>query len=137
MGIAIDTSALVALERRGHGLLDGLPDEPEDIYLPALVAAELWIGIELAESARRRASRARKIQALLEVAVILPFDERIAPTYARIYAFLRNAGTPIPSNDLAIGSLAVHFGHDLLVGPLDEHHFRRIPDLTVRVLPAR
>jgi predicted nucleic acid-binding protein len=65
---------------------------------------------------------------------VLAFDERVAPTYARVFAALREAGTPVPSNDLAIGALAIHFGHELLVGPRDEGHFRRIPGLVVRLL---
>ncbi len=137
MGIAVDTSALVAVERRGVSLLATLSVETDDVWIPALVLAELWIGVELADSASRRVARIRKIHALLDGAVVLSFDERVAPTYARLYAALRRAGTPIPSNDLAIGSLAVHFGHELLVGPQDEVHFRRIPGLEVRVLPER
>lgn len=66
--------------------------------------------------------------------MVLPFDDRVAPTYARIYAALRKAGTLMPSNDLAIGALAVHFGHELVVGPRGEEHFRRISDLKVCVL---
>jgi tRNA(fMet)-specific endonuclease VapC len=137
MGIALDTSALVAVERSGASLIATIPEDTTDVWVPALVVAELWIGVELADSAPRRAARIRKIRVLLDGTTVLPFDERVAPTYARLYAVLRRAGTPIPSNDLAIGSLAVHFGHELLVGPQDEAHFRRIPDLTVRVLPGR
>ena len=105
-----------------------------DVYIPALVIAELWIGVELADSAERRASRIRKIESLLSWAAPLPFNEEVAPTYARIYATLRRAGTPIPSNDLAIAASVVHFGHEILVGPQDEEHFRRVPGLIVHVL---
>ncbi len=115
-------------------LVDALPADASDVYVPAPVVVELWIGVELADSAERRASRLLKIHALLEGTTLLPFDERVAPTYAKIYVSLRRAGTPVPANDLAIGALALHFGHELLVGPDDEGHFRRIQGLTVRVL---
>lgn len=96
--------------------------------------AELWIGVELAESPARRSARSRKIEALVEHGIVLPWDAELAPTYARLYASLRRAGTPIPANDLAIAALAVHHGHELLVGPNDERHFRTVPGLKVRVL---
>ncbi|MEE8409087.1 MAG: PIN domain-containing protein, partial [Myxococcota bacterium] len=125
-----------ALERGGMSLVDALSDT-KDICIPAIVVAELWIGVELADSDERRTSRLSKISSILAGAEILPFDERVAPTYARIYAALRLAGTPIPANDLAVASLAVHFGHELVVGPQDEHHFRKVPGLTVLVLAHR
>ena len=95
---------------------------------------ELWIGVELAESPERRASRIRKIESLLARAATLPFNEEVAPTYARIFAALRRAGAAIPSNDLAIAASVLHFGHEILVGPRDEHRFRRVPGLVVHVL---
>ena len=134
MGIALNTSALIAIERGGREYLDEIPAEIDDIFVPALVLAELWIGVELAETRRRRERRARKIEILTSAANIIAFDERVAPTYAAIYAELRRTGAMIPANDLAIGSLAVHGGHTLLVGPEDEAHFRKIPRLDVQVL---
>ena len=137
MGIALDTSALVELERRRNELTAALADGEEEVHIPALVLAELWIGVELADSEAKRVQRTERIQVLLRGTTILPFDERVAPTYARIYAALRRAGTPIPSNDLAIAASVVHFGHELLVGPQDEAHFRKVPGLVVRVLGER
>jgi len=134
MGIAIDTSALIDIERHRNDLAYALPDGADEVFLPALVLAELWIGVELADSEAKRARRTRHIEALLAGTQILSFDERVAGTYARIYAALRNAGTPIHSNDLAIAASVVHFGHELLVGPQDEAHFRKVPGLVVRVL---
>ncbi len=136
MGIAIDTSALIELERRRERLTASLPDTSEEVLIPALVLAELWIGVELADSEKQRAQRARRIEALLRGAAVLPFDERVAGTYARLYAALRKAGTPLPANDLAIAASVVHFGHELLVGPRGEAHFGRVPGLKVRVLGA-
>ena len=134
MGLALDTSALVEVERRGHDLLALIPEDAGPVYVPALVVAELWIGVELADAPARRAWRMAKIDALLTGCSVLPFDESVAPTYARLYATLRRSGTPIPANDLAIAALAVHFGHELLVGPRREEDFARVPGLALRVL---
>lgn len=135
MGVAIGTSVFVELERRSRELVGGLGMKvTDDVFISALVVAELWIGVELADSAERRSKRLQKIEALLKHGTVLPFDEEVAPTYARIYAALRRARTPIPANDLAIAALSVHHGHEILVGPGDEQHFRSVPGLKVRVL---
>ena len=59
MGLVIDTSALVALERASRpwdAALSSLGDEPA--ALPAIVCAELLVGVRLARSAARAASGA-------------------------------------------------------------------------------
>jgi predicted nucleic acid-binding protein len=35
----------------------------------------------------------------------------------------------IPSNDLAVAATALHLDFGVLVGPKDERHFRRVPQL--------
>ena len=69
MGLVIDTSALVAVEREGSDwqrLLADLGDEA--VVLPAIVYGELLVGVKLAGSAARASSRRAKIAALLELA---------------------------------------------------------------------
>ena len=133
MGIIIDTSALVDLERKGD-TLSSLPQEPTEVYLPAIVLAEVWIGIEVAPSQAIRKKRLGRIRALLEGMTVIPFTEELAPVYAKLYAELSRKGKAIPANDLAIASTALHYGHDVLVGKNDEAQFRRVPGLKVRVL---
>jgi len=136
MGIILDTSAVVELERKGRSLESFLPDEVTDLYLPTLVLAELWIGIELASNDGTRQLRRGKVLALMAGTTPIPFDEELAPTYAKLYAALRAKGIQIPSNDLAIAATALHHGHEVLVGSCDEAHFRSVPGLKVRVLAA-
>lgn len=67
MGLVIDTSALVALERaRGDGQsgLTAIGDEP--CVMPAIVLAELLVGVHMAEGARRGRQRRAKVEALVE-----------------------------------------------------------------------
>ena len=136
MGIVLDTSALIAIERGGSALANTVPSDVDDVCVPAVVIAELWIGVELAESSQRRRERIQKIRALLDATRLISFDERLAPTYARVYAELRAAGTPIPANDLAVSATALFYRHQVLVGPSGEEHFRRVRGLEVRVLAA-
>ena len=58
----------------------------------------------------------------------------IAEEWARLFATMSRRGDLIPANDLAVVATARHLGFSVLVGPSDEAHFRRVPDLDVRPL---
>ena len=142
MGVVIDTSALVAAERVAPpdaisadtwtSLLSSLGDQPA--ALPAIVYAELLVGVELANSARRAAARRTRIDVLTEHASIIEFDADIARIWARLFATMNRAGQALPANDLAVAATAIHLGYVVLVGPSDEKHFRAIEGLTVETL---
>lgn len=135
MGLVIDTSALVALERGREGwerALSTLGDEP--VAVPAIVCAELTVGVLLAATASRAATRRAKIRALVANAPVVDFTEPIAERWAQLFVDLIRAGQLIPSNDLAVAATALHLGFGVLVGPRDEAHFRRVPELRVERL---
>ena len=135
MGILIDTSALVALERDPGGwerLTDVLGAERTAI--PAIVLAELLAGVELAETPARAAGRRAKIDAMTARVLVVDFDEMIAVRWAQLFALLHRGGELIPSNDLAVAATALHLDFALLVGPAGERRFRRVPGLRVEVL---
>jgi predicted nucleic acid-binding protein len=135
MGLVIDTSALVAVERAARGwetALAGVADEP--VALAAVVYAELLAGAHLADSGERAALRRGKIAALLAQVPLVEFGAAVAERWAELYAALHRRGRLIPANDLAVAATALHLEYGVLVGPQDEAHFRAVPDLTVRVL---
>ena len=132
MGLVIDTSALVAIERAGRPWRRALPDEPA--VLPAIVLAELLVGAELADSQRRAADRRAKINALLSVVPVVEFGAGAAERWAQVYGRLSRAGRLVPSNDLAVAATALQLDYGVLVGPTGEAHFRAIPGLRVVVL---
>jgi predicted nucleic acid-binding protein len=135
VGLVIDTSALVAAERAGIDDLASLPEiAVEPTVMPAIVFAELLLGAELAGSRTRRDTRRAKVEALARVLGIVDFGAEIAQTWARLSAELRKRGAMIPGNDLAVAATAVELGFDVLVGPEDEVHFRRLPALRVRTV---
>jgi tRNA(fMet)-specific endonuclease VapC len=137
MGLLIDTSAVIALER-GFGSLDstlrGLGSEPS--ALPAIVYAELLAGVQLADTPTRAAMRQAKIDAVAAIAPIVEFDADVANRWAGLFAQLHWTGTLIPANDLAVAATALHLGFGVLVGPADEGHFRRVAGLRVEVLTS-
>jgi predicted nucleic acid-binding protein len=113
--VILDTNALSAL-------LDGEPgvktvlENTADIFLPVIVLGEYRFGLIR--------SRARKpLEALLDrlqgMATVLPVDEETVRPYAEIRCELKQAGTPIPSNDVWIAALARQ--HGLAVLSRDTH----------------
>ena len=134
MGLVIDTSALVALERAATPWIEGLPDD-EPAAVPAIVYVELLVGVRLAEHPRRAAARRAKIDALVSAVPIVPFGATVAERWADLFARLSRDGRLIPSNDLAVAATALELGFGVLVGPRDEGHFRQVPGLRVVVLP--
>ena len=138
----IDTSALIAVERHASSrrvssrawsdLLGPAATEPS--VLPAIVVAEVLVGVHLANSAARAALRRARIDALTTRFPVMPFDADVAAIWAELVAKLTREGTLIPANDLAVAATALHLGFSVLVGPDDEKHFRRVDGLDVKTL---
>jgi predicted nucleic acid-binding protein len=135
VGLVIDTSALVALERSTapwEQALSSISDEP--VVLPAIVYAELMVGVHLADTPSRATTRRAKINALLARVPTVEFGREIAQRWAELFAMLSREGRLIPANDLAVAATAFHLGFGVLVGPQDEAHFRKVSGLRVEAL---
>jgi tRNA(fMet)-specific endonuclease VapC len=135
VGLVIDTSAAVAVERAGADwpqLISAYAHEP--VALPAIVYAELLVGVALADSPRRAKRRREGLDVLAEAVEIVDFGPAIAQRWAALFADLTRSGRSIPSNDMAVAATALHLGFGVLVGPTDEGHFRAVPRLRVEVL---
>ena len=135
MGLVMDTSALVAVERGGatwDRLLEVVGAEP--VALPAAAYAELLAGVYLADTPNRAARRRGQVEALASRVPVVDFDAAIAVRWAEMFATLRRRGRVIPTNDLAVAATAVHLGFGVLVGPAGEEHFRQVDGLRIVVL---
>lgn len=140
MGLVIDTSALVALERARAAdpdttwapLLERHGSAP--IVLPAVVYAELLVGVHLADSDERARARQVRIDALAHRLPLAEFDGGCARVWARLFAEQSVKGQRVPANHLAVAATAVHLGFGVLVGPGDERHFRAIDGLDIVVV---
>lgn len=131
MPIVLDTSAYSQL-RRGHaGALDHLA-AADVVLVPAIVIGELHAGFALGD-------RVRDNIALLDDFLHEPFVEvlevspGIAMQYGRVFADLRRAGTPIPTNDVWIAACTLHAAARLLTFDRD---FARVRDLDTILLDA-
>lgn len=134
MGLILDTSALVALER-SVGTAAPLALLSNETYaMPAVVWAEALIGVRLAADAMRAARRLARLQAIRRLTGIEDFTPIVAEHYADIFSELTKQGRMIPQNDIAVAATARAMGFGVLVGPSDEAHFRNVSQLEVIVL---
>jgi predicted nucleic acid-binding protein len=135
MGLVVDTSAFIAVERSGarwEKFIERLGDEPA--VLPAIVFAELLVGVNLAASARQANRRLAQVDAMAARCSIVEFGREIAARWADLFASLSRAGTMIPANDLAVAATALHLQFGVVVGPEGEAHFRKVRGLRCEAL---
>jgi len=133
MGLVVDTSALVALERAGRDWADalsGLADE--ELAIPAIVYAELGVGARLEKSESLAALRRAQLAVLADS--VIEFGLQMAERWSDLVAELSRRGQQIPANDAAVAATALELDYGVLVGPADEAHFRRVPGLRVETL---
>jgi tRNA(fMet)-specific endonuclease VapC len=136
VGLVVDTSAVVDLERANTPLVDALDElGREPTGLPAIVLAELLVGAQLAPDASAASRRRGKLESIRARVPVIDFTAAAAECWAELRVGLVRAGTPIPSNDLCVAATALVLDWEVLVGHRDEAHFRRVPGLGVRMLP--
>ena len=134
MGLILDTSAVIALERSKTNS-HPISLDPMELYaLPAIVWAEALTGVRLASNSSGAARRLARLEAIRRITGIEDFTDIVAEHYADIFSELSRSGTLIPQNDIAVAATARRLGFGVLVGPQDEAHFRRVSGLVVRVL---
>lgn len=127
--VLIDTSAYAHF-RRGQRDVVEILTTAEQLYLSAITLGELEAGFVLGSRVEENRSALRDFLSEPFVAVV-HVDEAVATRYGSLFATLRRAGTPVPTNDIWIASCALHVGAQLITFDSD---FDRFPDLDRRVL---
>lgn len=124
----LDTSVLVAAERRRASLDEAILDD-DDVSIAAVTAAELWVGVELAD-ARRRARRATFVEQVLATIPVEDYDLDTARVHAGLLSDARRRGLPRGAHDLLIAATAIARGRTLVT--LDRGGFEGIEGLLLR-----
>jgi tRNA(fMet)-specific endonuclease VapC len=127
--LILDTGVLVRLEREATIPAETVPDTA-DLAIAAITAAELLVGVELADGARREA-RASTVRAILETLEVLPFDLDVARHHAALLAHVRRAGRPRGAHDLQIAATARATGRTLVT--TDRGAFDDLPGVEYRL----
>src|SRR5579859_4665769 len=102
--LILDTTVLVASERSGRHL-DGLVGDDDDVVIAAITAAELLVGVHLADDARR-ARRASFVEAVLTAIPVEDYDLDVARAHAELLAHVRRTGRPRGAHDMLIAATA-------------------------------
>jgi tRNA(fMet)-specific endonuclease VapC len=137
MGIILDTSILIASERRGEAIEDVLRQIRAvhgelDIALSAVSAVELTHGIYRAQTDASRARRRTFAEGVFHDLIVHPVNLDIARLAGRIEAEQAALGNTIAFQDLLIGATALHLGFEVLT--LNVRHFQSIPGLNLVAL---
>ncbi len=129
MAIILDADVIIRGERGTFDLrqwMEGYTTERFEIA--AVTVAELWHGVERADSGHRSA-RERYLRTVLEVLPIIPYTQITALEHARIWAALESSGKMIGFYDLIVAATALERGS--AVATFNERHFAHVPGLKV------
>jgi tRNA(fMet)-specific endonuclease VapC len=119
--ICLDTSAYSHL-MRGDASVISVISSAKWVGIPAIVLGELRTGFLLGGHAEKNEEELGRFLSHPLVR-ILDVDDAAARFYSEIIVALRRAGTPLPTNDIWIASVAAREGATVIT--YDEH-FRKI-----------
>jgi tRNA(fMet)-specific endonuclease VapC len=102
--------------------------DEENIAIAAITAAELLVGVELAD-AKRRQERERFVTEILEIVSIEPYDLTIAKAHAALLAHTRRAGRR-GAHNLQIAATARATERTVITA--DREGFADLPGVKVR-----
>ena len=134
MGLILDSSVVIAAERRGDTVTAMLKQVvaatgDQRAVLSAVGLTELVHGIYRAQTAEVRNRRDAFIRELLNDVEVYPYTKDTAVLAGRIDGEQQSRGVTIPFVDLLIGATALEVGYSVLT--VNERHFRMIPGLSV------
>ncbi len=122
--IALDTSEAIAVLNNADDAGRWIAAFPV-VHLPVPVVGELRFG---AMNSQRANENCERVEALVKRCRVLDADVTTAKVYASVRLRLKQAGKPIPENDVWIAALCVQ--HDLPLATSDEH-FAHVDGLEV------
>lgn len=131
MNYLLDTNHWSHIQRGNPAVLAKLQSLSDDtvLFMPVVAQAELLAGVEtMAEGRRKQELRHLYEDVLQEATEILPIASRVAERFAAVFAQLRRAGTPIKTNDMWVGTIALAH-HPTVVS--SDAHFRCIQGVRV------
>jgi tRNA(fMet)-specific endonuclease VapC len=126
--LILDSTVLIGAERSGRALDKWISDTDDDA-IAAITAAELLVGVELADEARRPA-RSAFVRSVLDTVPIEDYDVNVARAHASLLAHVRRSGTRRGAHDLIIAATAL--ASDRIIVSTDARAFSDLPGVVVR-----
>ena len=134
MGLILDSSVVIAAERRGDTpaqLVARIASfaGDQEAALSAVGLTELVHGIYRADTTERRLRRQQFVEELRAGLTVYPYTDQTALLAGKIDGEQTAKGVMIPFPDLLIGATALSLGYSVLTANV--RHFNLIPGLTV------
>lgn len=134
MGVILDSSVIIAAERRGHTVLQILEQVRArqgeiEIGVSVVTIAELMHGAYRTKTKVQQERRLEFIERLCSDVPVHPVTLDIARLAGRIQGQQEAKGIQLSFEDLVIGVTALQLGYT--VATLNVRDFQRIPDLSV------
>jgi tRNA(fMet)-specific endonuclease VapC len=134
MGLILDSSIIIAAERRGHTVLQILDQVRSaqgeiEVGLSVVTIAELVHGAYRAKTQEQRDRRLEFIERLASDVPVYPVTLEIARLAGRIEGQEESKGIQLAFEDLLIGVTALHLGYS--IATLNVRDFQRVPGLSV------
>jgi len=134
LGLILDTSVLIAAERRGESVEDVLVQarlnrQDEAVGISAISVVELTHGIYRANSEKTRGKRSAFVQQAFDSLIVYPATLEITRLAGQIEGEQAARGLAIPFQDLLIGCTALYLGFD--IASPNVRHFSLIPNLKI------
>ncbi len=124
----LDTNICIYLiKKKPESVLKKLTQKRiSDIGVSSITLSELEYGVEKSSQRERNKLALAEFMAPLTV---FPYDDRVAPTYGQIRAFLEKKGRSIVPLDMLIGAHALSLQAVLVTN--NDREFKRVPYLKV------
>lgn len=131
--LILDTTVLIAAERSTTAIEEVVEDE-DDVAMAAVTAAELLVGVQLADR-RRKGPRRKFVEELLSSVPVEAYDLDTARVHAELLAHTHREGRVRGAHDLLIGATARARARTVVTA--DAAGFEGLPGVQVRVLESR
>ena len=126
MKLCLDTNAYSMLAE-GRASLRARLELAVDIILPATVLGELYAGFAMGHHRQTHTEQLMDFLALPGV-VVAKTTAEVAERYGLLVAALKEAGSPLPTNDIWIAATAMSLGAKLVTY---DRHFEKIAGLLI------
>lgn len=134
MGLILDSSVLIAAERKGRNARQAQAEiavraAGEDVALSVVTVLEPAHGAARANTPERRAVRQQFIHELIAAVPVHPVSASIALRAGQIDGESTARGVTLPLSDLLIAVTALELGYRVATG--NARHFQAVPGVSV------
>lgn len=133
MGLMVDTNVFISFEKSGKPIVLPRLEPSGKIYISAVTASELLMGVHRADSHERKQRRSFFVETVLSEVSVLNFTLGSARIHAELCSYLSKQGKIIGAHDLMIAATACANHLPILTNNVDE--FSRVPGLRVIAFP--